>query len=50
MIEEVSLMPFWLKNGNKSDFNASSDIPFNLAYKIAENHFRNNVSSPLLIR
>ena len=52
-------MPFWLENGKKSDFNPSSDIPFvdvtnlnrkqNLAYKIAENHFRNDVSSPHLM-
>ena len=56
-IDKVSLMPIWLENGKKSDFNPSSDISFvdlrnlnrqqNLAYKIEESHFRNNVSNPL---
>ena len=52
-------MPFRLENSKKSDFNLSSDISFanvrnlnrkqNLTYKTVENHFRNNVSSPLLM-
>lgn len=52
-------MPFWLENGKKSYFNPPSDIPFadvrnlnrkqNVAYKVAENHFRNNVSNPPVV-
>ena len=52
-------MPLWLENGKKSGFNFSSGIPFvdvrnlnrnqNLADKIVENHFRNNLPSPLLM-
>ena len=59
-IDQVSLKLIWLENGKKSDFNPSFHIPFvdirnlnrkqNVAYKISlVNHFRSNVSSPLLM-
>ena len=57
--DEVTSMLFQLENGIKSEVHPSSDTSFvdirnlnrkqNLASKLLENHFRNNVPSPLLM-